>query len=307
MSRTKHECYVDEVLTMDRGGQTYYYHQNALWSVEAITDATGIVVERDAYDAYGSPTTLSSAIGNPYLFTGRELNQETGIYYHRARYYDPAKGRFLQREPIQYVTTTNLYLYADNRPTTLVDPSGEQVEEEIYKLDLSPVVQDVNNLPEYLDVPMKRFGLPYVSTIGNVKNKAQWKGCSNETSAGLHIFTHAIETKDGTENYFIYVFTKDITSEPTAVPMSKGLWLASKSFTRIGVYYSKCYDMYDVTFRIYDCCTTFNTFHFRVVENINLMKKDLCLPTKYRYSDYPGSVTIDAAKVAEAAKALLVK
>src|SRR5205823_1945312 len=42
--------YVDEVLTMNRSGQAYYYHQNALWSVEAISDSTDNVVERDAYD-----------------------------------------------------------------------------------------------------------------------------------------------------------------------------------------------------------------------------------------------------------------
>jgi RHS repeat-associated protein len=116
--------YVDEVLTMDRGGQTYYYHQNALWSVEAITDSTATVVERDAYDAYGAPTTLTSAIGNPYLFTGRQLDAETGDYFYRARYYDPAKGRFLQRDQQEFRDVTNLYRYVDDNPTRFADPGG---------------------------------------------------------------------------------------------------------------------------------------------------------------------------------------
>jgi YD repeat-containing protein len=104
--------YVDEVLTMDRGGQTFYYHQNALWSVEAVTTSAGSVVERYSYDAYGLPTvtngagvhvppnssgTPHSAIGNPWVFTGRQLDEETGLFFYRARYYDTGKGRTIAR------------------------------------------------------------------------------------------------------------------------------------------------------------------------------------------------------------------
>ena len=132
--------YVDEVLTMDRGGQTYYYHPNALWSVEAVTDSTGTPVERYSYDAYGLVTvtdgtgtpvspnswgTPHSAIGNPWMFTGRQLDEETGLYFYRARYYDAAKGRFLQRDPAEYVEGTNLYEYVRGNPLGATDPSGE--------------------------------------------------------------------------------------------------------------------------------------------------------------------------------------
>ena len=47
--------------------------------------------------------TPHSAIGNPYPFTGRQLDEETGLYFYRARYYDSVKGRFLQRDPGGYV------------------------------------------------------------------------------------------------------------------------------------------------------------------------------------------------------------
>ena len=132
--------YVDEVLTMDRGGQTYYYHQNALWSVAAITDSAAAVVERYAYDAYGSVSvtngagvpvapnawgTPHSAIGNPYLFTGRESDEETGLYYYRARYYDPIKGRFIERDPDEDAVGMNLYAYVKDRPTFFLDPFGD--------------------------------------------------------------------------------------------------------------------------------------------------------------------------------------
>src|SRR5207302_1751964 len=78
--------YLDEVLMVDRIGQTYFYHQNALRSVMAMTDAAGNSVERYSYTPYGATTTSNgdgsplpanswgtphSAIGNSIAFTGR--------------------------------------------------------------------------------------------------------------------------------------------------------------------------------------------------------------------------------------------
>ena len=121
--------YIDEILTMDRDAQTYYYHQNALWSVEAITNNAANVVERNSYDAYGSVTTQGGGIGNPWKFTGRQLDEQTGLYFYRARYYDDAKGRFLQRDPIGIwgdpANLGNGYAYVGNRPTDDADPTGE--------------------------------------------------------------------------------------------------------------------------------------------------------------------------------------
>ena len=88
---------IDEVLTMTRNGETYYYFYDGLGSVTDITDTSGAVVESYSYDVYGQPSQLST-IGNPYYFTGRRFDDETGLYYYRARYYSPSIGRFLQRD-----------------------------------------------------------------------------------------------------------------------------------------------------------------------------------------------------------------
>ncbi len=129
--------WIDEILTMERGGNTYYYyHQNSLGSVAAVTDSAGVVVERYEYDAYGNASVfdgsytplIGSAIGNPYMFTGREYDIETGFYYYRARYYDPAWGRFLQRDPLGYVDGMNLYEYVRGNTLNWTDPDGLKVE-----------------------------------------------------------------------------------------------------------------------------------------------------------------------------------
>jgi RHS repeat-associated protein len=131
---------LDEVLSMDRGGTTHYFHANALGSVAAVTDATGAVAERYAYDAYGFVTVTDgagvpvapydsarprSAIGNRHLFTGRELDDEFGLYHYRARQYDPRAGRFLERDPLGFgAGQPNLYEYVKSNPLAYSDPFG---------------------------------------------------------------------------------------------------------------------------------------------------------------------------------------
>ena len=61
------------------------------------------------------------------MFTGREYDTETGLYYYRSRYYSPAIGRFLQRDPIGYLVDINLYRYCYNNPVIFTDPSGLDV------------------------------------------------------------------------------------------------------------------------------------------------------------------------------------
>ena len=124
---------IDEPLSMNRNNTNYYYHQDGLNSVVMLTDASGTPVQQYAYNAYGSPfvygqsgslLTDSVLVENPYLYTGREYDRESELYYYRARYYNPEMGRFLSEDSTG-IDGFNLYLYAKNNPANYVDPSGE--------------------------------------------------------------------------------------------------------------------------------------------------------------------------------------
>ncbi|REK23906.1 MAG: RHS repeat-associated core domain-containing protein [Planctomycetota bacterium] len=116
-------------------------------NVTALVDAsTGLVVERYHYDSYGqveflndvfaSLGTQATQYGNDFLYTGRKLDSETGLMYYRARYYDPALGKFVQRDPIGYSAgDSNLYRYVGNSPVNAVDPSG--MHDEIYEVTVT--------------------------------------------------------------------------------------------------------------------------------------------------------------------------
>lgn len=130
--------YIDEVLNMRRGENDYYYHTDNLYAVTAITNAGGAVVERYEYHDYGAPSfylgsgmpidTLQSAIGNPFLCTGRRYDPETGLYDYRTRYLDPVAGRFQSRDTIgtwgDPGNLGNAYTSVENNPANAVDPMG---------------------------------------------------------------------------------------------------------------------------------------------------------------------------------------
>ena len=123
---------IDEVLYMIKGSNTYYYHYDGLGSVRAITDSSEAIVETYTYDVYGKPTLYdnqqqeitTSSIGNRFYFTGREYDFANELYYYRARYYNPALGKFMSPDPLGPIVSPNLYTYCGNNPINWVDPLG---------------------------------------------------------------------------------------------------------------------------------------------------------------------------------------
>ncbi len=90
-------------------------------SITGIIDSSGNLVQTYRYDSFGNILNQTGTLEQPFTFTGREFDEETGLYYYRARYYDPRIGRFLQQDPIW---NNNLYSYCGNNPLNLIDPYG---------------------------------------------------------------------------------------------------------------------------------------------------------------------------------------
>jgi len=113
----------------------YFYHYDGLGSVVALTDAKGIPAAGYAYDAWGNALlTVPDAAGtrNKFRFTGEALDPGTGLYYLRARYYDPTVSRFISADPFRgraaMPSTANRYGYTLGNPIRYKDPTGLAVE-----------------------------------------------------------------------------------------------------------------------------------------------------------------------------------
>jgi RHS repeat-associated protein len=118
---------IDEPLAMQRGGTTSYYQQDWLKSVTSLSTTAGALAQTYTYDSFGKVTASSGSLTNPFQYTGRELDSETGLYYYRARYYDPTTGRFLSEDPIAFRGGKNFYAYVGNNAVNETDPDGTGV------------------------------------------------------------------------------------------------------------------------------------------------------------------------------------
>jgi RHS repeat-associated protein len=106
----------------------YFYHYDGLGSTVAITDSSAQIVNAYAYSPYGL-VGAQETISNPFTYVGHfgVMAEGNGLYYMRARYYDPEVGRFINKDPIGYAGGMNLYGYVENNPVNWIDPSGETV------------------------------------------------------------------------------------------------------------------------------------------------------------------------------------
>jgi len=145
--------YLDESLVLDRnlngdgtaiglGDQRLFYHQNIQYSVHALTNAAGSIVEAYQYDPYGraivfispgadgvwfsndDPRAVNSSVSNPYTYTGQRLDSETLLMYFKERYFDTGLGRFISRDPWTKTLSSSRSFMALNKRDTFCSQSG---------------------------------------------------------------------------------------------------------------------------------------------------------------------------------------
>ncbi|MDR4460538.1 MAG: hypothetical protein MRJ67_08485 [Nitrospirales bacterium] len=125
-ARYSHGDQVDQPLILQKAGLGFfYYHSNHQGSITHLTNSSGTVANSYLYDSYGRRLNVFESVVQPYSYTGREFDGESGLYYYRARYYDPTAGRFLSEDPIGFrAGDQNLYNYVFNNPVNFIDPTG---------------------------------------------------------------------------------------------------------------------------------------------------------------------------------------
>ncbi|MEI2737767.1 MAG: RHS repeat-associated core domain-containing protein [Chitinophagaceae bacterium] len=141
LNRTVFTGFLTPVL-IEKDGNSYYYHQNELNSVEAITNSNGRLIESYRYDVYGklsrydslNSPLASSIAGNRFGFTGQEYDSATNSYRFFYRNYSPETGVFNQRDLIEYDDGMGMYQYIGNNPANGLDVWGLEGEAEMIEL-----------------------------------------------------------------------------------------------------------------------------------------------------------------------------
>jgi RHS repeat-associated protein len=121
---------ISENQIIDNQWTPSFYVYDGGGSVRQLTNSAGVVTDEYEYDAYGNSFTKQGTTPNVYLYRGEQFDPDLGLYYLRARYYNPSTGRFLSRDPLDGQAadprTLHKYLYAGGDPVDVLDPMGRE-------------------------------------------------------------------------------------------------------------------------------------------------------------------------------------
>jgi RHS repeat-associated protein len=199
----------------------YYYHFDALGSVVALSDAAGDTVQTYEYSVYGEVAVEDANHPNPYMFAGVRYDIEIGLYYNRARYYNPFTGRFLQTDPIGYGAGMNLYAYCGNNPLGFSDPSG------LYRTKTVPIpIESIIDPDKFTDWSPYASGEQidaWLRDVGFYKLYPDWSLDSVEVSGESVILTLYCDDEDhkGEPNFSVsWLDVKEAGSVVDTVPVA---------------------------------------------------------------------------------------
>ncbi len=127
-TQVAHYRYGDRLLSLNDGSEEQFYHYAGLGTTTNLSDASGQVQVSYRTDPFGTITYQEGASVNRRVFTGHEHDEETGLIYMKARFYDPDVGRFLNQDTYLGENGTppslHRYLYAYSNPAYYIDPDG---------------------------------------------------------------------------------------------------------------------------------------------------------------------------------------
>ncbi len=197
------DVFIDAPISITVDGVKYYYLYDGLGSVTELIDENENVVNRYRYTPFGESMLKIEGVFNPYQFTGRRYDQETGQYYYRARMYSPSQGRFLSQDPLGMVDGPNMYAYVRGDPVNHRDPSGRQQWPSPPLIDGGPWRYEKKDYSELLAI----YYDIYLSRLRQIQDKweiyygldlwwsglAQWTWQQEIILAGLHLPTFRLD------------------------------------------------------------------------------------------------------------------
>jgi len=215
--------------------EVVYYHSSTLFSVYALSDASETVIERYRYDAYGACTVLDadgsvdaaglSDVKNPYTFTARRLDAESGLMRYRFRDYSPSLGRFAQRDPIGYMGGLNSYCaYFIMRMHT--DPLGLLSEECTYT-GRSDVVEEHRTVFPTTDPLEGSFRQLFPPGKGGLLEYRLLCQCEADCCGYMLLTTYAFSRYQSREYFISYMNVRP-------QPMIQRYHIATKFFKEFG-------------------------------------------------------------------------
>ncbi|MBK8812771.1 MAG: DUF2778 domain-containing protein [Acidobacteria bacterium] len=199
---------IDNKLKMSANGVSKYFVADHLGSTNALTDASGAILEQTAYDSFGN---VSNQLSTRYAFTGREFDNFTGLHYYRARWYDSNLGRFISEDPVDFKGgDVNLYGYTWNVPIRFVDPLGLDVRAyffrkggrdggarlEIYDNDKPPQEIWKENTSNDVNDPVGDYQWEYSGEVIDEGLFSGDKECKNDVSCEVTPFKGPIPAGD---------------------------------------------------------------------------------------------------------------
>jgi RHS repeat-associated protein len=198
-----------QILMRTYGAQTYYFQQDQNGNVTHLTNATGAIVEKYKYDAFGAVTIYNGSgveipttgYNNRFYFTGREYaawstagyNAGFKFYEYRARAYNPTLGRFMSEDPKGFdAGDYNLFRYCHNDPLDLTDPMGlgdEQVNAQMVKAGYANLAMHAQMvLPPGSNIPVWAVQLPNAQWVDS-RAAGLTMGQMSQSERGMHTYS----------------------------------------------------------------------------------------------------------------------
>ncbi|BAZ50329.1 YD repeat protein [Nostoc sp. NIES-4103] len=221
-----------DLISQDNGNERTYYQVDGLGSTRLLTNNNGAILVEYDYDAYGNLTRKVGDANNNYLFAGEQFDEAVDGYYLRARYYDPATGRFVSRDSFAGFNdrplSLNDYLYVEGNSVNAIDPSGEVALLSYTKLLTSPA----NQAAFFTITGFQAFGSANLLFIANVL-----AGASDASSRSNDFFEIALsETQKELKRIQKAV---ELVAKVAPKPLGKAIKNGFKTGAFLGIQYIK--------------------------------------------------------------------